>query len=108
MILSKIQIRSSGSNRNEMLQVVSSFLGPSRYADGCEGFWLYEDLYEKNNLELFSQWQSQESLDQYIRSSHFSQLLNLLELSEKSPEMLFYEVSDIKGMEVVESVRLQR
>ena len=108
MILSAIKIRSNQSNRDELLQVVSSFLEPSRCANGCEGFWLYEDLYDKSSLILFSQWQSQESLDQYIRSGHFSQLLSLLELSDESPEMQFYQVSNIKGIEVVESARLQR
>jgi quinol monooxygenase YgiN len=108
MILSKIQIRSSQSNRNEMLRVVSSFLEPSRYAYGCEGFWLYEEPFNESSLVLLSHWQSQESLDRYIRSDHFSQLLNLLELSDESPEMQFCEVSNIKGIEVIESARLQR
>ena len=49
---------------------------------------------------------SPEDLDRQIRSSHYTRLLVIVEQAAEPPELRLNWVTDVKGLEYLESVRL--
>jgi hypothetical protein len=54
---------------------------------------------------IVEEWQSRRDLDRFICSDEYRYILALIELANKSPEIDFYTLSKIGGMEVIENLR---
>ncbi len=52
------------------------------------------------------EWRTPEELDQQIRSSHYTRLLAVMEESAEPPELRLNWITDVKGLEYLERVRL--
>ena len=50
-------------------------------------------------------WLTSEALEKHMRSKLYGRLLEAIEHSVHSPEVIFYEVSNAQGFELVERVR---
>jgi hypothetical protein len=59
----------------------------------------------KHSLTILEEWKSKADLDRFICSDEYRSILALMELANQSPEILFYELSKIGGMEVIENLR---
>jgi quinol monooxygenase YgiN len=52
------------------------------------------------------EWHTSEDLDRQIRSSHYTRLPAIVEQAAEPPELRLDWVTDVKGLEYLESVRL--
>ncbi len=59
----------------------------------------------QNQICYTEQWESDEALNDHIRSDLYRRLLAGLELSRRQPEVRFYYCSKTKGLELVEAKR---
>jgi len=51
-------------------------------------------------------WRSREALERHLRSPLYCRVLEAMELSRQPPEVEFFAVQDIGGLELVEKARL--
>ena len=90
----------------EMIQALRSLMLPLQAAPGFVSCRLFREADDANTLCYAEEWHTPEDLDRQIRSSHYTRLLALMEEAAEPPELRLNWVTDVKGLEYLEAVRL--
>ena len=106
MILSTIRMTIPPQKRGEALKILRSMAEQCRDDLGCLSCHIYEDLQEKNVLMLEEVWRTDEDLDLHIRSDEYLNLLLVLEMAIKRPEIRFNRIANSTGIETIEKARI--
>ena len=105
MIQATIRMTISPQKRGEALKILRSIAEQCRDYPGCIRAHIYGDLQEKNVLMLEEVWRAEEDLDVHIRSEEYRNLLLVLEMATKQPEIRFDTITSSTGIETIEKVR---
>jgi quinol monooxygenase YgiN len=105
MILATIRMTMPSRKSGEVLRILRTMAMRCRAEPGCLSCNLYGDLQEKNVLMLEEVWRSKEELELHLRSDEYRNLLVVLEMSLKEPEIRFDTVSSSTGIETIEEAR---
>ena len=105
MIQATIRMTIPPQKSGEVLKIIRSVVELCRYNPGCLSCHLYGDLQEKNVLMLEEVWRAEEDLDLHLRSDEYSNLLLVMEMALKHPEVRFNTVSTSTGIETIEKAR---
>ena len=105
MVLSTIRMVIPAKKRGEALKILRSMAEQSRFEPGCLSSRIYGDLQEKNVLMLEEVWRTQEDLEIHMRSDEYLNLLLVLEMALKQPEVRFDTISSSTGIETIEKAR---
>lgn len=89
----------------EMIQALRSLMLPLRAASGFISCRLYVDADTPDALCYIEEWKTTEDLDRQIRSNHCTRLLALMEEAAEKPDLRLNWISEIKGLEYLETVR---
>ncbi len=107
MIHATIRMMIPPQKSDAVLGILRSVLEHCRDNPRCLGSHLYGDLQEKNVLMLEQVWNAEEDMERHLRSDEYRNLLLVLELSLKRPEIRFDTVSSSSGIETIERARSQ-
>ena len=105
MILATIRMTIHAKKRGEALKILKSIAGHCKIYPGCLGCHIYEDVQEYNVLVYEEMWSSEEDLERRLRSDDYRNLLLVMEMALKHPEVRFNAVSTSTGMEMIEKAR---
>lgn len=105
MILSTIRMVIPSPKRSEALKILGMVRAQTRDDIGCLECHIYEDLLEKNVLIFQELWEKEEDMAFHIRSDKYRDLLLVLEMAYKRPEIRFHAISDTAGIETIEKIR---
>jgi len=105
MILSTIRMKIPPKKRNEALKILRSTAEQCKVHSGCLGCHIYEDLQEDNVLTFEEMWRSEEDLERHLRSKEYRNVLLVMEMALKHPEVRFNTVSTSTGIETIEKAR---
>ena len=105
MIFATVRMAIPPRKSDEALKILKSIADQCRDESGCLSCHIYEDLQEENVLMLEDVWRSEKDLDLHLRSDEYRNLLLVLEMALKQPEIKFYTISSSTGMETVERAR---
>lgn len=98
MIVKTTKITARPDKRMELSQTIAGLLGPSGQVKGCRTFRFYLDAADENSSLLFSEWESESDLNQYLRSNDFAVLKGALAVltsrSTDSKALVTSETSD--------------
>lgn len=89
-----------------LIGTLRSLMLPLQAQPGFLSCRLYVDADDPNAICYVEEWQTSEALDQQIRSSHYTRLLSVMEAAAEPPELRLSWVTDLKGLEYLEAVRL--
>lgn len=92
---------------SEMIQTLRSLMLPLQAAPGFVSCRLYQEADAPNSICYVEEWRAPEDLDQQIRSSHYTRLLALMEEAAAPPDLRLSWVTEVKGLEYLEAVRLR-
>jgi len=104
-ILSLIKIAPTPENRKEVLGILNSIKGPTQAMHGCLASDISMEDGDDGVIMILEHWRTWEDFTCHIRSDLYSRILEAMELSRKEPEICFFEVTAMKGMELIEAVR---
>ena len=105
--MAEFRILVSNKDRKNALDGLRSFLGPTGVKPGCIRCSIACDADNPNLITFTEKWQSQEYLWQHIQSHQYKQLLSIIELAVRKPEIGFYHITQTGGLEVIENARTQ-
>jgi quinol monooxygenase YgiN len=105
MIIATLRIEVPPERRDEVLKTLWSFVGPTRVQTGCLSCQIYHESGNPNALTIVEEWETQEDLDRHICSDEYRKILAVMDLSSTPPGIKFSRVTEIKGMEVIETAR---
>jgi quinol monooxygenase YgiN len=107
MIIAKIIISPFPGKRGAVVELLQHIQGVARGRPGCLESGVYEQCGGERDILYLEQWQSNKELCRHIQSDLYLRLLLALELSSRPPEISYCDVADVKGMEWIESLRVQ-
>jgi quinol monooxygenase YgiN len=107
MIQSAIRMLIPSRKSDEALKIVRSVVELCRDDPGCLSCHIYRDLHEKDVFMLEQVWRSEEEMAVHLRSDEYRNLLLVLEMSLKKPEIRFDTISSSTGIETIEKARGQ-
>jgi quinol monooxygenase YgiN len=106
MFVFSLMIRPVSGKREVLLDVLRSVQRHTRVQNGCMDCMIYEENNEDNPIILYlERWRSRAALHNHIRSSLYMRVLHAMDLADKPPEVSFYEVSEERGLELVQELR---
>lgn len=105
MILSTIRMVIPSPKRSEALKILGTMTAQTRDDIGCLECSIYEDLQEKNTLLFKEIWETEEDLAFHIRTDKYRDLLLVMEMADKRPEIRFHTISESTGIETIEKFR---
>lgn len=105
MILATVRMTIPPQKHGEALKIVRSVSEQCRDYPGCLCSYVYGDLQEKNVFVLEELWRAEEDLNHHIRSEEYHNLLLVLEMGAKKPEIRFDTISMSTGIETIEKAR---
>ena len=92
--------------RADMIQALRSLMLPLQAAPGFISCRLCQEADDANTILYVEEWHTPEDLDRQIRSSHYTRLLAIMEGAAEPPELRLSWVTDVKGLEYLEAVRM--
>lgn len=105
MIISKIIVSPLVGKKDAVVELLRHIQGVVRGRLGCTSSGIYEECCGEHTILYLEQWQSSEELTRHIQSDLYVRLLLALELSSRAPEISYFDIADVKGMEWIESLR---
>ena len=105
MIVATIRMTIPPQKHGEALKILRSMGELCKDDPGCLSCNIYGDLQEQNVLMLEEVWKSEEDLDLHLRSDEYRNLLLVLEMARKQPEIRFDTISSSTGIETIEKAR---
>jgi len=105
MILATIRMTIPVQKRGEALKILRSVAELCRDDPGCLSCYIYGDLQDNKVLVLQEVWKAEEDLNLHIRSDEYRNLLLVLEMAPKQPEIRFDVISGSTGIETIEKAR---
>ncbi len=99
MIQASFRIVAPDGKREEILDVLLCLKGPTEAARGCRSCRILQDVEDNHVLTYLVQWDTQEEIEEHLRSERFRRLLPYIEMSLEPPEVDFSTIDKIQGIE---------
>jgi quinol monooxygenase YgiN len=107
MVIAILKIKPILERWEEVLTLLRLIQGPTQVKPGCLACELYEMHGDDPLIQYVEHWQTKEHLSRHIQSDLFLRVLFAMELASEQPEIRFYEVAEARGMEFIESLRME-
>ncbi|QTA81848.1 Antibiotic biosynthesis monooxygenase domain-containing protein [Desulfonema limicola] len=105
MILSIITMNVLPEKQKELIQTILSMNKALEKEAGCMSCSMFCNIQDKNNFNLFKEWQTRKDLHKYLKSEMFGILLGTNSLLCEPFKIKIYTVSNSEGIETVNSAR---
>ena len=104
MIQASFRIVIPARKREEVLEVLLCLKGPAEASRGCRACRILQDVEDENALTYVVKWETQEDLEEHLRSERFRRLLPYIEMSRGPPEVDFSTIDQVRGIEFMIAV----
>ena len=105
MIEATILMNVVPAKREELRQTLSSMTEDILREEGCTSCKIYQDVNNENIFRLIEEWETQENLDNHIKTEIFSALMGTKSYLVAHPEITIKEASSIAETEDVKKAR---
>jgi len=105
MFLATIRMSIPAKKVSEALRILRSMAEDCRVHSGCLGCHIYQDVQEDNVFLFEEMWSNEDDLAQHLRSEKYHNVLLVLEMALKQPEIRFDTISNTAGIEAIERAR---
>jgi quinol monooxygenase YgiN len=105
MIIELMSISARRAQEERLGDALESLVGPIQVQPGCLGCRLLKSAPMEERLYVLARWETQKDLIRHLQSDIYKRLLLLMELSATPPVLEFFNVLEIRGLDLVEAVR---
>ena len=99
MIQASLRIVAPEGKREEILGILSRLKGPTEALAECRACRITQEVADENVLTYLVTWETQEDLEEHLRSERFRRLLPYIEMSREPPEVDFSTIDQVRGIE---------
>jgi len=104
MIQAFFRLVAPAGKREEFLDVLSCLKGPTEGVAECRACWICQDVEDDHALTYLVTWETQEDLEEHLRSERFRRLLPYIEMSVEPPVVCFGSIEQVRGIEFLVAV----
>jgi quinol monooxygenase YgiN len=105
VILSKIRLFPAPEQRRQVLAALRSVQGPAQAEPSCSASQVYEEDGPDAAILYVEEWGSESEFRDHVQSELYRRILAAIDLSKSAPEVCFYNVSTVQGLELVQQIR---
>jgi len=105
VIQTVLKIKVSPNRMNDLVQALKSLTVSARAEHGLIGCTLYQEVGDETALRFIEDWQTEDDLENQIRSNRYTQLLALMETAAELPSLEFRTVAQTRGLDYLQAVR---
>ena len=105
MNMAIFKIYPSPGNAPAVLDILESMKAALASARDCLDCTLAFETGEEGAIVYTERWRSLESLETHLRSHIFLRILEAMEFSRVAPKVMFFDIADIGGMDLIERAR---
>jgi quinol monooxygenase YgiN len=105
MVIATLRMSVPPEKQADTLRTLRTVMGPTRAQLRCISCRLYQDVEDANLVTFVQVWESQEDLNEHIRSDDYRKVLAVMELAGEQPEIKFIRVAHTAGMELIKRLR---
>jgi quinol monooxygenase YgiN len=105
VILSKLRLFPAPEQRRQTLATLRSVLGRTQVEPSCSAAQVYEEDGPEAAILYVEEWSSESEFRDHVRSDLYRRILAAIDLSRCAPEVSFYHVSKVQGLELVQEIR---
>ena len=105
MILSKVRLFPAPEKRRQVLAALRSVQGPTQAEPSCAASQVYEEDGPDSAILYVEEWNSESEFRDHVRSELYRRILAAIDLSKSTPEVCFYNDSNVQGLELVQQIR---
>jgi quinol monooxygenase YgiN len=99
MIAWGLRIRTAPDKRDEVHRILRRLLEPTRVRGGCLACHVYQDVEDPDVLALVQEWATTDELERYLRSEDRQNLVAVMELASRRPEIWVDTIVSRDGLE---------
>ena len=100
-----IRMQIPSGKRKEARSILAAMIGRIRLEEGCLSCRLYQDTMEAKSLMFEEIWADEKRFQKHLRSEEFRNVLLVVELAIKSPEIRFDHIARSAGIDTIEETR---
>jgi len=104
MVITILHLKAAPEKRLNIIKTIHAMIGPTKAQPGCLHCELFGNTQNDDKLILLEKWESQETLNQHIKSEEFRKVLAAMDTACEPPDLGFYEIDSLAGMDLVENV----
>jgi quinol monooxygenase YgiN len=105
MIHATIRMTLPTQKSKEAEEILRSMAERTRVQPGCISCRIYHDTQEEDVIMIEEVWKSQKELERHLRSAEYRNVLLVVEMAHKEPEIRFSEFAHSTGIETIEMAR---
>ncbi len=99
MIQASFRIVAPPKKRDELVDVLLRLKGPTEVTRGCRACQILQDVEDECVLTYLVRWDTEQELEEHLRSERFRRLLPYIEMSVEPPQVDFSTIDEIRGIE---------
>jgi len=108
MVVTSLSLTVEGPRRERVVRALRALAAPTSVEPGCIASRVLEEAGNPSHLFYLEQWETTEQFTAQLKSKRYRTVLEAMEESVTPPELQFYWVSEAKGIEYLEAIRLQQ
>jgi quinol monooxygenase YgiN len=105
VLISKLRLFPSAEQRQQVLATLRSVQGPTQVKPHCLASQVYEESSQMESVLYLEEWASEPEFREHVRSELYRRILAAIDLSSTPPELCFYQISAVQGLDLVEQIR---
>jgi quinol monooxygenase YgiN len=105
VILTKLRLFPSPKQRPQVLAALRSAQGPTQVKPRCLAAQVYEEDGGDGAILYLEEWESEPEFRRHVTSELYRRILAAIDLSQSAPEICFYPVATVQGLELVRQIR---
>jgi quinol monooxygenase YgiN len=105
VILAKLRLFPAPEQRRQILAALRSVQGRTRDEPSCSAVQVYEEDGPEAAILYVEEWESESGFREHVRSELYRRILAAVDLSKTAPEIRFYQVSKVEGLELLQNIR---
>ena len=104
LVIVLLQLKVEPEKRFHILKTVHAIIGPAKAQAGCQLCEFYSNTQNDDELVLLQIWDSQENLEDHIRSEEFRSVLAVMDNAIAPPKISFNTIESVRNFDLVEEL----
>jgi quinol monooxygenase YgiN len=105
VILAKFRLFPPVEQRSQVLETLRSVQGPTQVKPSCLAVQVYQEEGPDAAILYLEEWDSEPEFCEHVKSELYRRVLAAIDVSKAAPELGFYRVSDVEGLELLQRIR---
>ena len=106
MFISSIRMKGRSDKRKEIVQTLNGISDQIRLKKGCLNAKNYQDIDNEDIFYLVEEWETQQDMDDFMKSQLFAALLGIQTILVEKPEINILVEDNFHNNDEIENVRV--